>query len=140
MREGLGVFQTISDQLFESSDTVQHAKDSQLLLAMLTWTMYLGARSPIKALVWSAVLSAVAELLDWLVGFEVFQSYVIAQTMAAIASIIFGYMGCVMEYATDTVFYCMAVEAEAGERDARTVKLQDPLQKQVQDEANAAAL
>jgi len=54
--------------------------------------------------------------------------------MAAVVSIIFSYMGCVLEYATDTVFCCMAVESEYGRVDARTVKLHDLVQKHLENE------
>lgn len=140
MRHNYGVFRGLSSFLSENADSVEHAQSSQLLVCMLTWTMYLGARSPIKTLVWSGLLSILANMLDLFFngGRAVFQSYVVAQAMSAVVSIIFGYMGCVMEYATDTVFFCLAVEAECGDRaDARTVKLQELVKKQLQDEGPA---
>lgn len=138
MENNLGIFRGLMDFLSENTDSVENARSSQLLVAMLTWTMYLGTRRPITTLFWSCILLPFSGLLDSWMHKGFFQSYLIAQGMAAIASIIFGYMGAVMEYATDTVFYCMAVEAENGQADARTLKLQDLVQKQLEDEVQFA--
>mmetsp|Transcript_83163 Transcript_83163/g.165061 ORF Transcript_83163/g.165061 Transcript_83163/m.165061 type:complete len:623 (-) Transcript_83163:22-1890(-) len=143
MREGLGVFQSITTFVVQNADTKENFRNSQLVVVFLTWSMYLGARRPIVTLFWSTVLLAFADAFDWLFHWlfgcpwGMFESFIISQAMAAMASIIFSYMGCVLEYATDTVFYCMAVESECGRVDARTIKLHDLMQKQLKDEEDA---
>merc|ERR1711920_270827 len=134
-REGIGVFQTIADFVVQHADADDTFKGSQFLVAMLTWSFYLGARRPISTLVWSVILQALSPFLDWLFSCPgLFESFFTSQMMAAIASVIFSFMGSVLEYATDTVFYCMAVESESGQVEARTLQLHDLVQKQLEDE------
>jgi hypothetical protein len=131
-REHIGVFRTIVKDVNEVAQISDDNSAPQLLVALLTWSMYLGARRPINTLFWSVILYIFAPFVSWLVGLPgLLESYLTAQFMAALASIIFDYMGSVMEYATDTVFYCMAVESESGRCDARTMKLHEAMQAQL---------
>merc|ERR1712032_1309964 len=129
-REGIGVFQTIADFVVQHADADDTFKGSQFLVAMLTWSFYLGARRPISTFVWSVLLQAFSPFSCP----GLFESFFTSQMMAAIASVIFSFMGSVLEYSTDTVFYCMAVESESGQVDARTLQLHDLVQKQLEDE------
>uniref|UniRef100_A0A7S4V684 Choline transporter-like protein n=1 Tax=Alexandrium monilatum TaxID=311494 RepID=A0A7S4V684_9DINO len=138
-RENIGVFKTIRDLVVRSADTEEDFTGTQQFVAMLTWSMYLGARRPISTLFWSGICMILAPFVDWLFSRPgLLESYLTAQAMAALASVIFTYMGSVLEYATDTVFYCMAVESENGRCDARTVKLHESMQKQLEEEEAAA--
>ncbi|CAK0903812.1 unnamed protein product [Prorocentrum cordatum] len=131
--EHIGVFSTIAKDINEiAQQSPDDSSTPQLLVALLTWSMYLGARRPISTLFFSWILYGLAPFVDWIFSLPgLLESYLISAFMAALASIIFGYMGSVMEYATDTVFYCMAVECEGGRCDARTMKLHEAMQAQL---------
>jgi len=121
--------------LFDLAEDIGHFENAPKTVALLTCSMFLSVRwKPTATLILSLVCSSKFNDSDMQVPKGTFESFFTAQAIAAVASIIFSYMACVLEYATDIVFYCVVVESEYGRVDARTVKLHDLVQKQLENE------
>mmetsp|Transcript_88151 Transcript_88151/g.257678 ORF Transcript_88151/g.257678 Transcript_88151/m.257678 type:complete len:583 (+) Transcript_88151:112-1860(+) len=122
VRENLGIFHAVASLSSDSDDAADDA--GQWVMIGLTLLMLYCVRRPLPTIVLMFLFQADGSCTsDWV------NSFSIAVLVAALASVIFQYCGCILEYSTDTVFYCFALEAESGKRQARMVKFYDVMQK-----------
>merc|ERR1719323_2536436 len=71
-------------------------------------------------------------------AFEIVEDHLNAFSVAALSAstvaVVFNYFASIVEYSTDTIFYCYALEAEGEARQVRLKPLYDVMEKQVEVE------
>lgn len=127
-KEDLGIFKDL--QFFVSN--VDDVKSKQMIIVVLTLAMLYAVRNPLLSMFLIVFTGSGYWQNNW------FSSFSVALLCACMGAVVFRYFGSIMEYSTDTVFYCLALETESGKRQVRLKPLYDTMRQQALADSVAA--
>jgi len=123
--EGLGFWNSVKNFVTDNNDQAEDPVVGwgQTIALGLTLVMLWCVRNPVLAI----LLGVWFLCFEWNNGW--FSCFTISVVLASFVSVIFNYFTSTLEYATDTAFYCMALEAEGSKRSIRLQPLHEVSQK-----------